>query len=248
MKATYRLFALLLCAAILCGCSGPAAQASAPTEAQKGSVKATEAPTEAPTEASKVTVEGSALGQYDGTTYTNDYMGVSATFGDGWTYYTADQLQEIPAAIEEMITDTELGDSIEAGGGLASITTMMCENVTELITVNVVYQKLSLSERLMYATMDSEKLADLLLGQKDSMIEAYKAMGMEVSAMEAVEVTYLGQTRSALRTAAKIQGIDYYFVQVYDFNLGGSYGAVLTAASYYTDRTQEVLDMFTPLS
>ena len=131
-------------------------------------------------------------------------MGVSATFGDGWTYYTADQLQEIPAAIEEMITDTELGDSIEAGGGLASITTMMCENVTELITVNVVYQKLSLSERLMYATMDSEKLADLLLGQKDSLIEAYKAMGMEVSAMEAVEVTYLGQTRSALRTAATI--------------------------------------------
>ena len=56
------------------------------------------------------------------------------------------------------------------------------------------------------------------------------------------------QTGSALRTAAKIQGIDYYFVQVYDFNLGGSYGAILTAASYYTDRTQEVLDMFTPLS
>lgn len=83
----------------------------------------------------------------------------------------------------------------------------------------------------------------MLLANMDLIVDTYKQMGIEVISMEKVKVTFLNEERFAVKTYAVTEGIDYYMLQLMDYHLG-SYGVVLTAASYLEDNTQSVLDLF----
>ena len=230
MKITF--LALVLTVALLAaGCSGSEENVGGTLE-QAPNAAETQTPAE---EAPQV-----ALGRLEGGVYTNSYTGYGCELDASWAFYSAEELQDIPENISEMLSDSELLDSETA---LSQITDMMAENVEQLCTMNVLYQKLGMQERLAYALMDEEAVLEAVLSQKDAMADAYAQAGIIVETMETKQVTFLGEERLALHTSSTMDGVPYYTLQVFDFDLG-AYAVTLTVASYVEDQTESLLELY----
>ena len=229
MKNMKWLLALMLVLAVmLAGCAESA-------EDVAGNVAPTQAATEAAAEEKPV-----SLGRLEGGVYTNSYAGFGCTLDSSWTFYSAEELQELPENVNEVLKDTEIGDSLE---GVEQITDMMAENTEMLCSMNVLYQKMDAQTRLVYAMMSDEAIADAMLTQSDTMIAAYAQAGMDVTSMEKVTVSFLGDERIALRTEGTMQDIPFYMVQLFDFDQG-SYSITMTFTSYLEDKTADMLELF----
>ena len=198
-------------------------------------------PTEEATEAAETPV---SMGRLEGGTYINEYTGYACDLDSNWAFYTAEELQELPENVQEILADTEIGDNME---GIPQFTDMMAENVEKLVTVNVMYTKVGMQERLVYAVMSDEQIIEEVLKQKDSMIEAYAQAGMDVESMEKVTINFLGQERTAMKTVSNVDGVTQYTLQVFDYHLG-QYSVTLTATSFVEDNTQWVMDQFYPVN
>lgn len=228
MKNMRWLLALMLVLAVmLAGCAESA-------EDVAGNVAPNQAATEAAEEKSV------SLGRMDGGVYTNSYAGFGCTLDDSWTFYSAEELQALPENVNEVLKDTEIGDAME---GVEQITDMMAENMETFSSMNLLYQKMDAQTRLVYGMMSEESIADAMLAQSDTMIAAYAQAGMDVTSLEKVTVTFLGEERIALRTEGTMQDIPFYMVQVFDYNQG-SYSITLTMTSYMEDKTADMLALF----
>ena len=230
---------LTLCL-LLCGCGStkaPEAVETAPAAIQEQ--PETEAPVEETLPERNVT-----LGRISGNEYINEYLGYGCRFEEGWDLYSADQLQELPDNVADLFEGTELGDTLSQ---YTQITDMMAENVDMLTTVNVVYTKLGLQERLAYALLSEKDILEQVLSQQELLIESYTAAGILVSDMELVTIDFLGEERYAIHTTATMQDVPYFILQVYDYHLG-SYGVVTTFASFIEDNTASLPELFYPLA
>lgn len=230
-----KILALLLALSLLlCGCGGSSSKPAVSGTITPPPAETAPAETEAPV----------TMGRLEGGTYINEYAGFSCTLDSSWTYYSAEQLQELPANIKEMLEGSEMGESMDP---LTQFTDMLAENVDMMTTVNVLYQTHSLEERVAFAMLSEEQLVDSLLQQQDSLIAAYAQAGIEVESMEKVTVTFLGQQRWALRTSSTMQDVPYYTLQLFDYGLG-RYSITLTLASFVEDNTTDLLSLFAPVS
>lgn len=228
MKNMKWLLALMLVLAVMLAGCGESAEDVA------GNV----APNQAATEAAEENPV--SLGRMDGGVYTNSYAGFGCTLDDSWTFYSAEELQALPENVNEVLKDTEIGDAME---GVEQITDMMAENMETFSSMNLLYQKMDAQTRLVYGMMSEESIADAMLAQSDTMIAAYAQAGMDVTSLEKVTVTFLGEERIALRTEGTMQDIPFYMVQVFDYNQG-SYSITLTMTSYMEDKTADMLALF----
>jgi len=181
-----------------------------------------------------------SLGRMEGGVYTNTYAGFSCTLDSSWTFLSAKELEQIPSTVSDMVSGSELGDAL---ADVQQFTDMMAENVNDLTNMNVLYQKLSVQERLAYALLSEEQVIDATLDQSDMMIEAYTQAGISVTSMEKVTVQFAGRERFAIHTSATVQGIPYYMLQFFDFNLG-DYAVTTTLASYMDDNTGNLAALF----
>ena len=229
MKKTMRLLLILaLAAALLAGCG-------AEPENLGGTVTPTaSAPTEVPEEG------GVSMGRMEGGVYTNEYAGFACRLSEDWIFYAAEELQDLPDNVAEVLEGSEIGDAME---GVEQITDMMAENMETFSSMNLLYQKMDAQTRLVYGMMSEESIADAMLAQSDTMIAAYAQAGMDVTSLEKVTVTFLGEERIALRTEGTMQDIPFYMVQVFDYNQG-SYSITLTMTSYMEDKTADMLALF----
>ena len=223
-KKRILVFALLLCL-VLSGCGG------------NDPVPGTVTPS---TTVPAVTEKPASLGRLEGGVYTNTYAGYGCELDANWVYYSAEELQALPENINELLADTNLADSME---DISQIMDMKAENAQDLTTINVLYTKLGLEERLAYMVLSEEAIVDGVLTQKDALIAGYAQAGIEVTSMEKTQVTFLGETHYAVHTQAATQGVPYYILQVFDYTLG-PYGVTLTLSSYVEDITQELLNLF----
>ena len=182
-----------------------------------------------------------ALGRMEGGTYINTYVGYGCTLDSGWTFRSAEELQQLPENIRELLSQSE-----DILADYQQITDMLAENTANATSVNVVYTQIPATEQLGYAILTEEEIIDYTLRQKDLMIESYAQAGIDVSSMEKVFVTFLGKERPAIKTVASIGGTPYYILQIQDFQLG-SYGVNLTLSSFHEDQTEDLLDLFFPV-
>ena len=196
---------------------------------------ATEAVTEPREEESNL-----SLGRMEGGTYVNEYMGIQCRLDSGWTFYTAKELEQGLEHLDESTKGTELN---EAMAGIEVFYDMMAENVADLVTINVIYQKLTMSQMLAYTVTSEEEVVDQLLGEEQEMSEYYSAAGITLHSMEKVKVTFLGDEHFALLSTCSIQDVPYYTLQLFNGTLG-EYSVTLTLASYVEDNTQNLLDLF----
>jgi len=234
-RASIFAFPLIL-ALLLTGCGGKQTQtggtvtpAQTPATAPTSSVE-TAAPTENPV----------SLGRIEGGTYTNTYGGFGCTLDANWEFYSAEELQELPSNVQELFEDTELADAVS---GADQIMDMKAENVNDLTTMNVLYNKLDAQSRLAYAMLSEKDIVDALMEQKDLMISSYSQAGIEVSSMEEAEVEFLGEKHLAVRTVSTWDGVPYFTLQLFDYH-AGRYSITLTFASYLEDKTDDLLTLF----
>lgn len=234
MKKFVRILAALLALLLLAGCGAE------PEEVGGQLTPADDSTT--PVEATEVSdpEKKAALGRLEGGVYTNGYTGYGCTLDENWTFYSAEELQELPENVAELMEGSELA---ETGDFLGQITDMMAENANDLTTINVLYQKLSMQDRLVYMALNEEQIIDATLGQMDAMVDAYAQAGIMVDTMEKTTVTFLGEERTALLTSATIEGIPYYTLQLFDYHLG-QYSVTLTLASYVENNTAQLLELF----
>ena len=232
-----------LAAAVLCIALAGCGDSSQP---QRGTITPakTQQTDPAATETTTVTDGSVSLGRIVGGSYENTYAGYGCKLDENWQYYTAEELQDLSELTQELLEDSKLA---EQTGSYAQITDMMAENAQSLQSMNVLYTRLSFQERLLYSNMSEEALIDTTLKQKDVLLETYAQAGMDVSSIEKVQVSFLGEEHYAIRTTAKVQGVDYYILQLFDFNLGGQYYVTLTMSSFEEDTTSELLDLFYPV-
>lgn len=181
-----------------------------------------------------------SMGRLEGGTYINDYAGFACELDGNWTYLGAEELQDMPENVREMIEGSELGDQLDT---MNQFTDMLAENVDQMATINVLYQKHTMQERLAYAVMDETQIMDSLLEMQDKLIEAYNQAGYAVDSMEKVTVSFLGEERVALHTAMHMQDVPYYTLQLFDYHLG-QYSVALTLASFVEDNTESLLELF----
>ena len=244
MKRRFSLIlAVLLTLSLLAGCGGKdAPETTAPVNTPETTAPADAPETTAPPETTEPALEERALslGVVEGNTYTNSYAGFGCTLDEGWVVLPADQLQELPAIVQDSVSGTEIGEAMK---DVQQFTDMMAENANLLVNMNVLFTKLSFQERLAYKLLSEEMIVDQTLEQKDAMIEAYTAMGMNVSAIEKVTVNFLGQEHFALKTTAETQGVACYMLQVFNYDLG-EYAVTMTLTSFLEDNTDSMLELF----
>ena len=227
MKTIHKLVPMMLVLALLlCGCGGDSPSGTITTTAPQA------------TEPENIM----SLGRIEGGTYSNEYMGFAIDLDSTWTYYTAEELQEIPENVSEMLADTDFADGV-----LNNITDMMAESVESLASINVLYQRLDMTTRLAYAAMSSEEILDLVLTESDAMIDAYAQMGLTDVAVDKTTVTFLGEEVPALMTTYTMEGLPCYCLQVFDYHLG-QYSATITFTSYLEDITGDLVAMCYPIS
>lgn len=183
-----------------------------------------------------------SLGIVDGYTYTNKYMGIGLTLDETWELTDAKQLQTLPDSVQDAMNGTLIGEAMK------NVTYYMdmqatSTNGTNIITINVVMQKLTAAQKAQYKNMNDEQVIDMTLLGKDALIQSYEAIGMSDITFEKVQVQYLGETRTALKTNSTLYGMPYSIIQVMEYDLGEFTGAV-TAACMGEDTCAELLAMF----
>ena len=179
-----------------------------------------------------------SLGSMQGGVYENAYVGYGCSLGDGWTYKTAEELQDISGLTKDIFEEGGVDTS-----GFDQVLDMMAECTDPLATININYTALSTQERIAHRLAGEEGLVDGTLQQKDLLISTYAQAGIEVSAMEKVSVTFCGEERWAIRTTASIQGVPYYILQLFDTNIGPYY-VTLTLGAFMEDTTPQLLELF----
>lgn len=227
---------LMICALLLTACG------SRPSEREDvgGRIEAPAA-TEAPAETqAEVQERPISLGRVEGGTYINEYAGFGCDLDESWEFFSAEELQEMPALVKEAAAGSELGDALDP---LNQFTDVMAENVDMMASFNVLYQKMTMEERLGNMLLSEEQMVDGVLGMKDQMIAAYAQAGILVDTMEKVTVNFAGETRTAVRTISTIEGIPYITLQLFCHQLG-SHNVTLTLSSYVEDNTMELLELF----
>ncbi len=224
MKKLISLFLIL--ALLLCGCGGSQPPAGEVTPQTEASAEVQEKPL--------------SMGRIEGGVYTNTYAGFGCQLDENWSFYSSEELQDLPEQVYSAVEGSDMETVMES---YPQIFDLQAENVNDLLAVNVVYTKVSMQERLVYAALSEEQTVDATLEQSDMIIESYAQAGMEVESMEKVKLTFLGEEHFGIRTVAQSNGIPIYMLQVMNFDLG-LYGVNLTATSYMEDNVQSVLDMF----
>ena len=235
-KITAILLALLLL--LMTGCSGNSENPAGNVESLPAATQPDNSGTVETAPAAEDTTV--SLGRMEGGVYTNSYAGFGCQLDANWTFYTAEELQELPENVAEMFADSEL---MEGNAVPEQISDMMAENVNDLTTINVLYTKLSMQERLLYAAMSHEAALDTVMAQKDSLIATYEQAGYTVESMEIVTVTFLGEEYPALYSVMTIEGVSYYTLQLMNYKVG-QYGVTLTLASFLEDNTGKLLELF----
>lgn len=220
---------LLILSLVLCGCGSkePAGQITPQTEAPQ-------------TEAPQAEEKDLSIGRIEGGTYTNEYIGIGCVMDENWSIYSAEELQQMPSNVQELMEGSELADAMES---YQQIFDMQAENVNDLLSVNVLYTKMGMQERLTYAMLSEEQIIDSIMEQSDLIIQSYEQAGMTVKTMEKIKVNFLGEEHFATYTEADSQGVPIFMIQLTNYHLG-AYGVTMTCTSYLENNTQAILDMF----
>lgn len=182
-----------------------------------------------------------SLGRVQGGMYVNEYMGISCNLDEGWEFYTAEELQEMPEDVAAMFEGTDVEEEMSQ---MNYITDMSAENAEELTNMNIIYEKMDLQTRLAFKSMTNTDIVDgMLTHQKDMLISTYAQAGINVQEMSKKTVNFCGEERDVLYMACDVSGVAYYAIQVFDYSLG-EYSVTLTVTSFVEDKTEELLTLF----
>ncbi len=165
-----------------------------------------------------------ALGKITDGKYTNSYVGVSFEANDSW---------DIAAATDAGEVDYE---------GAYQIIEFQANNPEDMQSINITYQQLSKEEQEVFGDL-SEKECIKEMIDAGGIEYGYEQQGFNVMELCSKQVKFLGKKRTAVYSHLEYFGMEYFVLQIMDFECG-EYMPIITFGSYYEDHTEEMLSLF----
>ena len=220
-KILCSLLAILMLAS-LCGCASGGDSSNIRGEIVGGNA----APVET---APPATEPAFSFGKTAANTYKNDFLGISCTLPEEWTFYTDQQILEMNSLTGEFL-DEETAKLVEDA---AIIYDMMAVKQEDGSTISVNLEKLSAVQLLALDIQAS------LEAQIDTIISTYENMGYTDVQVVSEKITVDGKEYDNLTITAKIMDLDFY-AHCFAFRKG-SYLANVTVCSMLEDSTATYL-------
>lgn len=136
-------------------------------------------------------------GSINGNVYSNDYLGLTFTAPEGWTYASDEEIAELMGTSLDIVTDDESAQELAAQ---ATIYGMMANSADELNNVQVVFENMALSG----GKMTAAGYIKILSAQLDSL---YGNMGGTCTVGEAKTIQIGGKDYSYVDIAVDISGV-----------------------------------------
>ena len=170
-----------------------------------------------------------SFGKSTGNTYQNDFLGLSCTLPEDWTFYSDQQILEMNNLVGEYL-DENAAKQLENASIIYDMMALKQEDGSN-ISVNL--------EKLTALQLLSLDIKAVLEAQIDIIVSTYENMGYTDVQVVSEKVTVDGEEYDSLCISAKIQGIDFYST-AFAF-LKGNYLANITVSSLVEDNTATYL-------
>ena len=164
--------------------------------------------------------------------YWNETMKIGCQLDETWYFYSEEEILEVNGMTAEAL-EGEIAEMIENGG---SITDMFAQNLETGATLNVVFQRVSLADSLLY----NEK--SYIEASIPTLEEAFAQMGIEDVAFTTQEMEFMGETHCVLLITGMYSGVPIY-EQVAVVKDGRNF-TVVTVFSVLEGEAEEVLSCF----
>ena len=174
-----------------------------------------------------------SLGDTTGSTYTNDFLGISCTLPEGWVFYTDEQMKELNNLVGDYM-DEEVAEQLK---NATIIYDIIAQNTTDGSSINVAMEKLNV---IQIVSLDVKKALE---AQIDGIKSTYANIGYTDVQVEYQKLTVDGKEFDSLKIQAKLQGLDFTGV-LFAFPKG-DYLANVTVCSLSADTVNSILDSIT---
>jgi hypothetical protein len=174
-------------------------------------------------------------GTISDSTYTNTYFDVEFNFSDDWTVASEDELLELSGIVADSSDDSNISEALANSTVFYDLYATADEG---LESVNITIENLGEENGSKY---DESAYADAALASVESALES---AGLSNVTAEKVTVTSYGQEYYAIKVYCEYAQEDADNVPIYELVAivkNGNYVACITAASYYTDYTYDML-------
>lgn len=164
--------------------------------------------------------------------YWNETMKIGCALDETWYFYSEEEIMEANGTTAEVL-EGEIAEMIENGG---TLTDMFAQNLETGATVNVVFERMSLANSLLY----NEK--SYIEASTATMEEAFAQLGIEDVAYSIQEAEFMGQTHMILQITGLYSGVPVY-EQVAVVKDGRNF-TVVSVFSVLEGEAEEVLSCF----
>lgn len=164
--------------------------------------------------------------------YWNEIMKIGCALDETWYFYSEEKIMEADGMTADML-EGKIAEMIENGG---AITDMFAQNLETGATVNVVFERVSLPDSLLY----NEK--NYIEASIPTVEEALTQMGIEDVAFTVQEAEFLGETHCAVLITGLYSDVPVY-EQVAVVKDGRNF-IVVTIFSVMEGEAEEVLSCF----
>lgn len=174
-----------------------------------------------------------SLGDTTGSTYTNDFLGISCTLPEGWVFYTDEQMKELNNLVGDYL-DEEVVEQLKKA---TVVYDMFAQHTTNGSSINVTMEKLNVVQ---VVTLNIQKTLE---AQIDTIKSTYANIGYTDVQVEYQKLTVDGKEFDSLKIQAKVQGLDFTGV-LFAFPKG-DYLANVTVCSLSADTVNSILGSIT---
>lgn len=171
-------------------------------------------------------------GTIEDNVYWNETMKIGCALDETWYFYSEEEIMETNGLTADML-EGKIAEMIENGG---AITDMFARNLKTGATVNVVFERVSLANSLLY----NEK--NYIEASTATLEEALTQMGIEDVAFTVQEAEFLGETHTILQITGLYSGVPIY-EQIAVVKDGRNF-IVVTIFSVMEGEAEEVLSCF----
>ena len=171
-------------------------------------------------------------GTIEDNVYWNETMKIGCALDETWYFYSEEEIMEANGLTADML-EGKIAEMIENGG---AITDMFAQNLETGATLNVVFERVSLANSLLY----NEK--NYIEASIPTVEEAFAQMGIEDMAFTVQEAEFMGETHMILQITGLYSGVPVY-EQVAVVKDGRNF-TVVSAFSMLEGEAEEVLSCF----
>lgn len=132
--------------------------------------------------------------------YWNETMKIGCELDETWYFYSEEEILQVNGTTAELL-DNNIEEIMESGGVL---TDMFAQNMETGATVNVVFERLSLTNTLL-VNEDT-----YIKASQSSLQDTFEKIGLENIQMTQQDVEFLGEEHQSLLVTGSVNGVSVY--------------------------------------